>query len=93
MAEDRSLDEFGGADGGTGDTDSAPADSTDSADPTDSNGSPANSDDSAGVDDPVPATPTATWTADGAGCERCGERTERRWLDGGDRVCPECKSW
>ena len=87
MAEDRSLDEFGGADGGARHTDSAPADSTDS------DGSPANSDDSAGADDPVPATPTATWTADGADCERCGERTERRWLDGGDRVCPECKSW
>jgi len=49
--------------------------------------------DAADADAPTPATATATWTADGADCERCGERAERRWLDDGDRVCPECKAW
>lgn len=51
----------------------------------------------AGTDDEqrvADATPvTTTWTAGGADCERCGDRTERRWLDDGDRVCPDCKSW
>ncbi|PAU83551.1 hypothetical protein CK500_08525 [Halorubrum salipaludis] len=44
-------------------------------------------------DEVTPATATATWTAGGADCERCGDRVERRWLDDGDRVCPDCKSW
>lgn len=47
--------------------------------------------DPADVEAPVPAT--ATWTIGGADCERCGESVTRRWLDDGDRVCPDCKSW
>ncbi|WP_050033641.1 DUF7573 domain-containing protein [Halorubrum halophilum] len=54
---------------------------------------PADADPTDTLDDPIPATSTATWTTGGADCERCGERVERRWLDDGDRVCPACKSW
>ncbi|WP_123620263.1 hypothetical protein [Halorubrum sp. CSM-61] len=77
MPEDRSLDEFEGSDAET---------------ETVGDGSPsADSTDGAVADDPAPAT--ATWTAGGADCERCGDSVERRWLDDGERVCPDCKSW
>ncbi|WP_435097489.1 DUF7573 domain-containing protein [Halorubrum sp. N11] len=80
MPEDRSLDEFAGSSGDSEtDADSADVDSA-GADVTDIE-----------ADDPTPST--ATWTAGGADCERCGDRVERRWLDDGDRVCPGCKSW
>jgi len=84
MPEDRSLDEFSGSEDGSGDAD-APA-SRSGPDRPDSEPDP-----DATAGDPTPAT--ATWTAGGAECERCGDRVERRWLDDGDRVCPACKSW
>ncbi|EMA57812.1 DUF7573 domain-containing protein [Halorubrum lipolyticum] len=89
MPEDRSLDEFGGVD-----ADGADGEATADADGAGSSSEPADApDDIPAVDDPTPATATATWTAGGADCERCSERAERRWLDDGDRVCPDCKSW
>lgn len=80
MTEDRSLDEFEAIDGEAGSD--APA--------TDPDTPNAAAGDAGGGD---AAQVTTTWTTDGADCERCGDRTERRWLDDGDRVCPECKSW
>ncbi len=90
MSEDRSLDEFAGEgtmnDGGDAESDSSDA-GVDGA-PAD-----ADADETNVAPDPDPATPTADWTADGAGCERCGATVERRWLDDGDRVCADCKAW
>jgi formylmethanofuran dehydrogenase subunit E len=57
---------------------------------------PVDTDAAAAADEAVdadPATPTATWTADGAACDRCGERVERRWSADGDLVCADCKEW
>ncbi|QWC18771.1 scaffold protein involved in DNA repair [Halorubrum sp. 2020YC2] len=39
------------------------------------------------------ATATSTWRADGAACDRCGERVRRRWRDGDAFVCADCASW
>ncbi|KDS91029.1 hypothetical protein FK85_07000 [Halorubrum saccharovorum] len=93
MPEDRSLDDFGGdepAESDPGEAESTEAEPVDAAG-DDSASAGRNSDD--GVDEVTPATATATWTTGGAGCERCGDRVERRWLDDGDRVCPDCKTW
>jgi hypothetical protein len=40
-----------------------------------------------------PMAPTAAWSADGASCPQCGNTVRRRWLDGGRRVCQDCKEW
>ena len=86
MSEDRSLDDFApGADGAS--------ESADSDDPT-ADETPADSD--APNDDAetvVPATATSTWHADGADCDRCGERVERRWRDDDAFVCADCAPW
>jgi len=42
---------------------------------------------------PEPATATYRWQPDGAACGACGATTERQWLDDGEFVCPDCKSW
>lgn len=36
---------------------------------------------------------TATWSPEGAACERCGEAVQRRWRDGSETVCADCKEW
>jgi NADH pyrophosphatase NudC (nudix superfamily) len=93
MTEDRSLDDFAGADADEestepGSDDAAngsvdPVDATDAADASDSA-------DERGVD---PAVATSTWHADGAECGRCGERVERRWREEDAFVCADCASW
>ena len=40
-----------------------------------------------------PASATATWTTDGADCDRCGTSVQRRWDDDGAFVCAACKTW
>ena len=98
MSGDRSLDDFApGADGESESTDSdgPTADETpahpdapnDDAEPVDSD---APNDDAEPVD---PATATSTWHADGADCDRCGERVERRWRDDDAFVCADCAPW
>ncbi|MFW6000048.1 MAG: DUF7573 domain-containing protein [Halorubrum sp.] len=82
MPRDRSLDDFAAGDEVA---DSAPADA-DAADADSDAGDSA-------PDDVDPAVATSTWHADGAACDRCGERIERRWLDGGEFVCADCASW
>ena len=47
-------------------------------------------DDAEGVE---PATATSTWHTEGADCDQCGERTERRWRDGEEFVCADCAPW
>lgn len=77
MTTDRSLDEF------------AASDTDEEAVDTGAETETERDDDG----DVTPATPTSTWNADGAGCERCGETAVRRWRDDGSLVCADCKEW
>ena len=79
MPEDRSLDDFAGADG-------ADRESTET-ERDDPQG------DSAEADEADPAVATSTWHTDGAECDRCGERVERRWRAEDAFVCADCASW
>jgi len=92
MPEDRSLDEFAGddADSAGGPPDDGDGRGTD-AGGVDTDGE-ATTDATEAVD-ADPATPTATWTTDGAACDRCDEPVARRWLDDGALVCAACKEW
>ncbi|WP_017343857.1 hypothetical protein [Halorubrum sp. T3] len=91
MPEDRSLDDFALGDEDT-DSDAAEAaddSASDDGDP-DAPSDPNDAADPAAVD---PAVATSTWHTDGAACDRCGERVERRWRDEDDFVCADCASW
>jgi len=80
---DRSLDEFAVA--STGDDD--PADAADDDEPVaDEASTPA-------ADDADPRVPTMRWSADGDACDDCGTVVSRRWRDGDDVVCADCKEW
>lgn len=79
MVEDRSLDDF--ADNAGDDRDGTDAESED-----DNQGD-------AAAEASEAVTATATWTTDGADCDRCGESVSRRWRDGGTLVCAGCMSW
>ena len=83
MPEDRSLDEFAAGPSGSDDDEAGDAES----------GGTAGDEQSGGAADADPAVPTATWAADPAACERCGERVSRRWLDDDALVCGDCKAW
>jgi hypothetical protein len=74
-------------DGGADDED----DAVDDGEPTDDADEAGTAD--AEAIDADPAVPTATWTTDGAACDRCGDRVARRWIDDGDLVCAACKDW
>ncbi|MFC7323342.1 hypothetical protein ACFQMF_01980 [Halorubrum rutilum] len=91
MTEDYSLDEFAGGDADGG-AESSPGD-----DERETGGGSVDADDvdadGEATADADPATPTATWTTDGAACDRCGESVARRWFDDGALVCPACKEW
>ncbi|ELZ34780.1 DUF7573 domain-containing protein [Halorubrum tebenquichense] len=86
MSEDRSLDDFA-PDGAVDDSDE-----TTDADAPDADAPDADAPD-ADAPDAAPATATSTWHADGAACDRCGERVERRWRDGEAFVCADCAAW
>lgn len=97
MTEDRSLDEFAGrevdeSDASTDDERSGDAVTPDSS-ASDNSASDGSTSDGSTSDYPEPAVSTATWTADGADCERCGERVSRRWRDDAAIVCADCKVW
>lgn len=100
MPEDSSLDDFApdaereatGPDG--------PSDAPTEADTVDRSHDEAPADAGEGGDDSgngaetvAPATPTSMWHADGADCDRCGERVERRWCDDDAFVCADCAPW
>ncbi|WP_396611544.1 hypothetical protein ACH9L7_15280 [Haloferax sp. S1W] len=36
---------------------------------------------------------TYRWTPDGTPCPACGETVQKRWLDGEQYVCHDCKDW
>ncbi|MFB6084382.1 MAG: hypothetical protein ABEJ94_09075 [Halorientalis sp.] len=79
--DDASLDEFVDAGGDGADGDGADGDT----EPGDG---------SATDPDAVePAASTYAWTGDGAVCAACGESVARRWRDGAELVCADCKEW
>jgi hypothetical protein len=82
--------------GGPATDDAADGASADVAESAGDDGS-APDDDSTPVEDPLddvdPAAATATWSPDGAACAACGTVVERRWRDGEDLVCGDCKEW
>ena len=99
MPEDRSLDEFAAGPSGSDDDEAGDAESGGTAGDEQSGGAAdaesggASDAESGGATDADPAVPTATWAADPAACERCGERVSRRWLDDDALVCGDCKAW
>jgi len=77
MSDDHSLDEFIEDESGSRDEEGDP--------PVDG---------TASVDGtPSPAVTTFAWMPDGGVCDACGATVHRRWRDGEDLVCPECKEW
>jgi NADH pyrophosphatase NudC (nudix superfamily) len=40
-----------------------------------------------------PARSTMAWTGGGETCDACGDVVKRRWRDGDQLVCGECKEW
>lgn len=88
MADNRSLDEFLGAEEAS-DESAAPAASE--AEAGDVEAAPAVAEDD---DPPVePKAETFAWSSAGGPCDRCGEAAEERWRDGDELVCPDCKVW
>ena len=89
MTEDASLLDFDGERSGDADGDGG-----DDGDPTtESDADPAAADGGATDTDPSPATPTYRWSPDGTPCPDCGTATRRRWHDGDEFVCADCKDW
>ncbi|SDF43661.1 DUF7573 domain-containing protein [Halorientalis regularis] len=80
--DDASLDEFANASDDDADDDGADADAPEPAE------EPAT-----GSEAVAPATSTYAWTGDGTVCGACGESVARRWRDGDDLVCADCKEW
>ena len=97
MPEDRSLDDFAGTAAGADSGATADPDAADSADTedgaVDSDDAEGDAAEAATPDDVDPVVATSTWHADGAECERCGERVERRWREADAFVCADCASW
>lgn len=105
MVADRSLDEFVGS-GSTPTSDDSESEIAESAEPPEEietiserpestlpDAEQPAADPDPPIDDAEPATATSAWHSDGASCERCGERTDRRWTDDGALVCVDCKTW
>lgn len=78
---DASLDEFLNEEAGTNE---------EGSDADASAGADTNADAGAGVG---PAVSTYDWSPGGTPCEDCGAVVERRWRDGEQLVCGECKEW
>ena len=91
MPEDRSLDDFAEAEVGSGEP--AEADAGDAANPAEQGSDAADTNVLTDANDADPAVATSTWHADGAECDRCGERVERRWREEDAFVCADCASW
>ena len=93
--DDASLDEFVGAsddsDGDASDEAAADADS-DGAGVGDEETEPA--EESAADSDSIdPAAATYAWSRAGAVCAVCDDSVARRWRDGDELVCADCKEW
>ncbi|TKX75327.1 hypothetical protein EXE46_04015 [Halorubrum sp. GN11_10-6_MGM] len=92
MPEDRSLDDFAEAAPAGGETAEAGGDDAES-DPAESERDAADANALTDADDVTPAVATSTWHTDGADCDRCGERVQRRWREEDVFVCADCASW
>jgi len=57
---------------------------------TSEDGADTGADADAGVE---PAVSAYDWSPGGTACEACGSVVERRWRDGEQLVCGECKEW
>ncbi|MFC7130886.1 DUF7573 domain-containing protein [Haloferax chudinovii] len=78
----RSLDDFAAGDAAESpDTPTSAAESPDATDSDDSD------------DRDVSTLATYRWTPETAACPRCGEAVRKRWLDGDEYVCLDCKDW
>jgi hypothetical protein len=87
VSRDRSLDEFlGGEQRDAEQRDDPDGDGADD-DPDEPVG------DAEGDDAVEPAVSTYAFSPDGAPCAACGAVVEKRWLDDGELVCPDCKAW
>jgi hypothetical protein len=87
MSKDRSLDDFLGSD----ETEErAASDETTNPERDESDEAVDTADAGDGV---TPATPTYRFAPDGAVCDACDATVQRRWHDGGQFVCADCKEW
>ncbi|RDZ64079.1 hypothetical protein C5B90_13335 [Haloferax sp. Atlit-12N] len=82
----RSLDDFAGDDDGAADEPTAVDGADDSPDASDTDASDAD-------DRDVSTLATYRWTPEAAACPQCGESVQKRWLDGDEYVCLDCKDW
>lgn len=87
--DDASLDDFLDDRSGTEDDPAATDGTTPDREPQepDSDGQPGD------LDAVEPATSTYSWHGDTATCAHCGTAVGRRWRDGEQLVCRDCKEW
>ena len=96
MPDDTSLDDFFDADGDESDPADEGEDGAEreaAAEERTDRESGSDAKRSETVDDVDPATPTATWSPEGAPCGVCGDVVQRRWREGESLVCSACKAW
>ncbi|MDZ7701619.1 MAG: hypothetical protein U5J98_05875 [Halobacteriales archaeon] len=96
MTDNRSLDEFAGADEPeAGEPGEAEAIDPEPAEPDEIRETePADEPEDEGPDEPVePMAETVTWSSAGGDCARCGATVEERWRDDDALVCGDCKAW
>lgn len=88
---DASLDEFLNEDAGTKEGNEDGEDGETNGEGTDESAdADTDADADAGAE---PAVSTYDWSPGGTACEGCGAVVERRWRDGEQLVCGECKEW
>jgi len=88
VAEDADLTEF--LDGVDGDEKPAPGDD----EPGDGDEEEtADDEETAEAGSPAPTAVTGAWAPGGAACDACGATVRRRWRDGAEMVCGDCKGW
>ncbi|RXK47328.1 DUF7573 domain-containing protein [Halorientalis pallida] len=96
--DDASLDEFVGAsddsdaDASDGTAESGQGVTGDEAE-TDGTGADPGEDPATDTDAVDTATSTYAWSGADAVCAVCDESVARRWRDGDDLVCADCKEW
>ncbi|AKU07954.1 DUF7573 domain-containing protein [Haloferax gibbonsii] len=92
----RSLDDFAGGDDGAADEPTVD-DDADGSDVADDAVDSADADDAVDSDAPddrdVSTLATYRWTPEATPCPQCGESVQKRWLDGDEYVCLDCKDW
>ncbi|MBC9986645.1 hypothetical protein E4P24_09730 [Haloferax sp. AS1] len=92
----RSLDDFAGGDDGAADEPTAvdgAADEPTAVDGADDSPDAGDTNASDADDRDVSTLATYRWTPEPAACPQCGESVQKRWLDGDEYVCLDCKDW